>query len=367
MIKETEMISYELSEEQKIVQSTMTKFAKTALRPEARRLDDAAKIDAGVLKSLWETGIIQSQAADKGGEARSPVTNAIILEELAVADATLAVAVAAPMGYVQAISDYGSVKQRGELLESFTGDTFQAAAVAMMEPSFGSGVSKFATTANKSGAHYTLTGKKTMVPLASQCSHFLVIAESAGAVDAFIVPRDAPGVKVVAPKGTLGLRALELAEVSFDNVKVPGTMRLGEYNRADIQKIIDSARVGLSSIMTGLGRGVLEYVVPYVKERVVHGTPLGQKQKVAFDIADMHIDIDAMRWMSWKAAWQLEVKEPATKAAQLAYTYASEKVMAIADNGVQSFGGHGYVKAHPIEMWYRNARSLSMLEGIVGV
>ena len=361
------MISYELSEEQKIVQSTIGEFAKTVLRPEARRLDDASKIDAKVLKALWDTGIIQSQANDESGEARSPVTNAIILEELAAADATLAVAVAATMGYVQAINDHGSAKQRADLLKGFTGDKFQAAAVAMMEPSFSFDVSKFAATATKTGADYTLTGKKTMISLASQCSHFLVVAESDGAADAFIVPRDAPGVKVAAPKGTLGLRALELAEVTFDNVKVPGAMRLGEGNGADIQKIVDSARVGASSIMTGLSRGVLEYVVPYVKERVVHGTPLGQKQKVAFDIADMHIDIDAMRWMNWKAAWELEAKLPATKMAQLAYTYASEKVMTIADNGVQSFGGHGYVKAHPIEMWYRNARSLSVLEGVAGV
>ncbi|MDP3175413.1 MAG: acyl-CoA dehydrogenase family protein, partial [Phenylobacterium sp.] len=180
-------------------------------------------------------------------------------------------------------------------------------------------------------------------------------------------PRDASGVKVEAPKGTLGLRALELAEVSFDGVKVPASMRLGEGNGADIQKIVDSARVGLASIMAGLSRGVLEYVVPYTKERIVHGTPLAQKQKVAFDIADMKIDVDAMRWMNWKAAWELESKLPATRTAQLAYTYASQQTMQIADNGLQAFGGHGFVKAHPIEMWYRNARSLSVLEGVAGV
>jgi len=360
------MISFELSEEQKIAQSTMGEFAKAVLSPEARRIDNDSKIDAGVLKSLWETGIVQSQVSEDG-EARSPVTNAIILEELAAADASLALALASPMGYVQAIVDHGSAKQRAELLKAFTGGKFQAAAVAMMEPSFGFDVSKFATTAKKSGADFVLSGKKAMVPLASQCSHFLVIATNDGAADAFIVPRDAAGVKVAAPKGTLGLRGLELAEVSFENVKVPAAMRLGEGNGADVQKIIDSGRVGLTAVMTGLGRAVMEYTIPYVKERVVHGTPLGQKQKVAFDIADMHMDIESMRWMNWKAAWQLEAKESATKQAQLAYTYASEKVVNIADNGVQSFGGHGFVKAHPIEMWYRNARSVSVLEGAAGV
>jgi alkylation response protein AidB-like acyl-CoA dehydrogenase len=206
-----------------------------------------------------------------------------------------------------------------------------------------------------------------MVPLASRCSHFLVIAESDGAADAFIVPRDAAGVAVAEPKGTLGLRALELAEVTFDRVKVPASMRLGEGNGADIQKIIDSARVGLASILLGLSRGVMEYVIPYTKDRVVHGAPLAQKQAVAFNIADMHIDCEAMRWMTWRAAWELESRLPATKSAQLAYTYAAQQAMQIADNGLQAFGGHGFVQAHPLELWYRNARALSVLEGAVGV
>jgi len=359
------MISYELSEEQKIVRSTMNEFAKSVLRPETRRLDDASKIDAGVLGQLWATGIIQSQAGEDA--ERSPVTNAIILEELGAADASLAVAVAATLGYVGAIADQGSAKQRAELLKGFDGDSFQACAVAMMEPSFGFDVSKFATQATKSGADYVLRGKKTMVPLASSCSHFLVVAESDGAADAFIVAKDAPGVTVGAYKGTLGLRAVELCEVSFDNVKVPAAMRLGEGNGADIQKIIDSARVGLAAIMAGLSRGVMEYVIPYTKERMVHGSALAQKQTIAFNIADMHMDVEAMRWMNWKAAWALEAKQPATKQAQLAYTYASQQTMTIADNGLQAFGGHGFVRNHPIEMWYRNARSLSVLEGAVGV
>jgi len=174
-------------------------------------------------------------------------------------------------------------------------------------------------------------------------------------------------VKIAAPKGALGLRALEMAEVSFDAVRVPGSMRLGEGNGADIQRLIDSARVGISSILAGLSRGVMEYVIPYAKDRVVHGVPLAQKQAVAFNIADMHIDVEAMRWLNWRAAWELEAREPATKAAQLAYTYAGQQAMRIADNGLQAFGGHGFVQAHPLELWYRNARSLSVLEGAAGV
>jgi alkylation response protein AidB-like acyl-CoA dehydrogenase len=158
-----------------------------------------------------------------------------------------------------------------------------------------------------------------------------------------------------------------MAEVSFDNVAVSASMRLGEGDGSDIQRIIDSARVGISAILAGLSRGVMEYVIPYTKERVVHGVPLAQKQTIAFNIADMHIDVEAMRWLNWRAAWELETRQPATKTAQLAYTYAGQQAMRIADDGLQAFGGHGFVKAHPLELWYRNARSLSVLEGAAGV
>lgn len=358
------MISYELTEEQQIVRSTMGDFARDVLKPEARNKDLNGTIDGQALSALWSTGVVQMQAS---GEDRSPVTNAVILEELAAGDTAAALAVASTMGFVQAIADQGTEAQREALLADYAGDEPKIAAIAAMEPAFGSDITRLATRAEKAGDGYRLNGAKAMVPLAAKCSHFLVIAEGDGASDAFIVPADAAGVTVEAPKGTLGLRALELAEVKFDNVTVPASMRLGEGNGADVQKIVDSARTGLSAIMIGLCRGVLEHIVPYTKERVVHGTPLAQKQKVAFDIADMQIDIDAMRWMTWKAAWELETGKTATKSSQLAYTYAAQQTMVTADNGLQSMGGHGFVQEHPMEMWYRNARSVSVLEGVAGV
>lgn len=108
-------------------------------------------------------------------------------------------------------------------------------------------------------------------------------------------------------------------------------------------------------------------MVPYTKDRIVHGVPLAQKQAIAFMIADMAIEVDAMRWMVWQAAWELETKRPATKLAQLAFTFAGAQAMEIADNGVQMLGGAGFVREHPMEMWYRNARALSVFEGVGGL
>ena len=359
------MISFELSEEQNIIRSTMNRFATDVLLPEARRVDEECRIDEGLLAQLWATELVQAGAEED--MYRSPVTSAIVLEEIAGADATLALALASPMAFVQAVADHGSTRQRDEVLRSFSGPTFQAAAVVIAEPNFGFDVSNLRTVATATDDGHMLHGRKAMVPFGAKCSHFLVIAQRDNLPDAFIVPRETAGVTVSEPKGTLGLRALELTDVTFDGVRTPASMRLGEGNGADVQAIIDSARVGLAAIMTGLSRAVVNYVIPYTKERIVHGTALARKQKIAFDIADMHMEAEAMRWMTWKAAWELETKRPATKAAQLAYTYASAQTMSVADRGLQALGGHGYVTAHPIEMWYRNSRSLGVMEGLAGV
>ncbi|MBY8824333.1 acyl-CoA dehydrogenase family protein [Sphingomonas colocasiae] len=357
------MISFELTEEQEIIRSTMREISRDALSPEARRHDLDGAIGTAVLDTIWQAGIVQAQA-DR--ESRSPVSNVLVLEELAAGDASVALAVGAASGFVQAVTDQGSEAQRAVFLASLEGDRFAAGTIAAMEPDFVGDVTRPATRVLRSEDGFTLSGRKTMVPLAAQSTHFLVIADLDGASDAFIVDASATGVTIEA-RQALGLRGLGLGEVNFDGVVLPTDARLGEGNGADVQRIIDGARVGLAAAMLGLSRAVMEHIIPYTKERVVHGSPLAQKQKIAFDIADMRMETDAIRWMTWKAAWALETGLDATRLAQLAYTYAGERVMQIADNGLQSMGGHGFVEEHPMEMWYRNARSLSMLESVAGV
>ncbi len=360
------MISFELTEEQTLAQSMVQTLATSALRPAARDADDREAIPASILKQIWATGIVQSQA-DSGAGGSFATLNAILLEELAVADAAFAIAAAAPIGFLSAIASQGSQAQKDNLLPLFGGDQYRCAAVAIMEPDFAFDVSSIRTTATRTRDGYRLAGVKGLVPLAAQCSHYLVIARCEGRLEAFIVERGAKGVSVGEKKPNIGLRALETATVSFKDVELAATARLGEAAGCDVQRIIDSGRTALSAIMTGVSRGVMEFVIPYVKERVVHGAPLAQKQVIAFRLADMRIETDAMRWMTWKAASILEKGGDATKQAQLAYTYAAEQAMWIADEGVQMLGGHGYLRDNPVEMWYRNTRSISVIEGAVGV
>jgi alkylation response protein AidB-like acyl-CoA dehydrogenase len=360
------LISFELTAEQKLAHSMVQELATSTLRPAARDADDREAIPAAILDEIWSTGIIQAQAEpDDAGS--SATLNAILFEELAVADAAFAIAAAAPIGFLSAIAAQGSPAQKKNLLSLFSDDKYRCAGVAIMEPDFAFDVSALRTTATKTRDGFRLTGAKGLVPLATQCGHFLVIAQNGGAPDAFIVERNAKGVTVGEKRPNIGLRALETATVSFKDVELSAGARLGEAAGCDVQRIIDSGRTALAAIMTGISRGVMEFVIPYLKQRVVHGAPLAQKQVIAFRLADMRIETDAMRWMTWKAASILEKGGDAAKQAQLAYTYAAEQAMWIADEGVQMLGGHGYLRDNPVELWFRNARTISVLEGAVGV
>ena len=119
--------------------------------------------------------------------------------------------------------------------------------------------------------------------------------------------------------------------------------------------------------MAGLSRAVLEYCVPYAKEREAFDEPIARKQAIAFTLADMHIEIESMRWLVWKAASRLEKGLDTRREAHLARAYAAEKSMWIADNGVQVLGGHGFIREHPVELWFRSARTLGVLEGTTSV
>jgi alkylation response protein AidB-like acyl-CoA dehydrogenase len=360
------MISFALTEEQDIVCATVAGFARSVLAPAARAADEAAELPASIMSSVWKLGLTQAVAeAEADTSAQPTVLNALLLEELARGDAAVALAIAAPLGFAKAIAQQGSQRQRRELLPLFSRDEPHFSAIGHVDAGWLQGTGR-ATKAVRTEAGYHLVGAKALVPMAARCSHLLALAECDGVAEAFIVPTAQAGVRVASAQGTLGLRALAMADVAFENVFVPATMRLGENAGANVQRIIDSSRVALSAILAGLSRAVLDMALPYAKERVVHGEAIAKKQSVAFKLADMHIAIEAMRWMGLKAAAELDTETTALRSARLAQLYSADAAMRIADEGLQVFGGHGFVRDLPLELWYRNARSLSVLDGLVG-
>jgi alkylation response protein AidB-like acyl-CoA dehydrogenase len=364
------VISFKPTEEQEVVREALHTFADQEMRKIARECDEAAAIPQAFLDKSWELGLVATQIPAEyggGGEDRSPITNAIVLEELGWGDAGLAVAAVAGAGFANAIVDQGTEAQKREYLPLFCGGSFHAASLAIVEPSPVFEPSIPRTVAEPKGDRFVLSGTKSFVPLADRASHFLVVCRNNGGLDAFIVPRDAANLRIGEPDRNLGLRALPTATLELERVEVPAGARLGGAAGCDLVRLLNQSRVALAAIEVGLARGVLEYAVPYAKDRQAFGEAIAQKQAIAFKLADMHIETESMRWLVWKAASQLERGDDATRAAHHAHAYAAEQCMWIADEGVQVLGGHGFIREHPVEMWYRNARTLGVLEGTLGL
>ena len=364
------MISFELTEEQELVRDAMRNFAAEAMRPLARECDETESLPDAFLHQVWELGLTSTQIPEVyggGGEERSPVTNAIVLEELAHGDAALAIAAVAPSLFANALVDHGTEEQKQAHLPAFCGDAYHTGSLALIEPGALFDPRRLRTVAEPKGQGFVLSGAKSFVPLGDRASHFLVIARNNGDTDAFIVPRDAEGLRISETEKNLGLRALPTHGLELERVEVGPESRLGGDDGCNVRRLLDNSRAALAVVMVGLSRAVLEYCVPYAKDREAFDEPIAKKQAIAFLLAEMHIEVESSRWLAWQAASHLEKGHAVTRSAHMAYRYASEKSMWVADNGVQVLGGHGFIREHPVELWFRHARTLGVLEGTVAL
>ena len=236
--------------------------------------------------------------------------------------------------FAYAVADQGSDQQRAAYLPPLCGARFQTASLAVCEPTPAFDALAPRSTAARNGKGLVLSGTKCFVPLADRASHFLVVARHGDRLDAFIVARDAAGLTISEAEKNLGLKALSTATLILDGVRVADSDRLGGADGADVPRLLNHCRVGMAAVLNGLARGVLEYCVPYAKERVAFGEAIARKQSIAFRLAEMHMEVESMRWTIWKAAGELERGLDATRSTHLARTYAVEKAMWIADHGV---------------------------------
>jgi acyl-CoA dehydrogenase len=365
------MISFGPTEEQKAIREAMHDFAETALRPIARDCDEDSTVPEDFLEQAWQLGLTTTQIPEAFGgmgAERSPVTNAIALEELAWGDASLAVAALAPSLFANALLDHGTEDQKKRLLPDLCGERFTLGSLAVLEPRAMADAARPASEAKMAGSGFVLSGTKRLVPFADRARHLLVVARAGEGVGAFVVDRAAPGVRIAeAPEKNLGLRAVPFYTVELDRVELaPGSLLGGEHG-CDVRRLLDTSRAAIAACLVGVARAVVDYCVPYAKDRVAFDEPIARKQAVAFSLADAHTEVEAMRWLAWKAASELERGAAATKACFQAWSYAAERGLWVTDNGIQTLGGHGFIREHPVEMWFRNARTLGVLEGVLSI
>jgi alkylation response protein AidB-like acyl-CoA dehydrogenase len=248
----------------------------------------------------------------------------------------------------------------------FCGEGFKSATTALMEPRATFEPTEPATRATTDANGYILNGTKTMVPLGLDAELVLVIAQlDSGEPAAFIVEGTPRGMTRTV-ESHMGLRTAQLATLAFDNVHLDASALLGGAG-FDLQRFLDLSGIGICALAVGTCQAVLDYVKDYCNERVAFGEPIGNRQSVAFMIADIAIELEAMRLMTWRAASRAEQGQEFHQQAYLAKLFCAEQAMKIGTDGVQLLGGHGFCREHPVEMWYRNLRAIAILDGVAGV
>ena len=356
-------------EDQQMILETVNEFAEEILRPAARDADDAASYPPDLIAKAAELGITAINIPeDFDGIAahRSTVTNALVAEALAYGDMGLALPILAPGGVASALTHWGSADQQATYLKEFAGDHVPQACVAIAEPHALFDPTALKTTAVRTPSGYRLNGVKSLVPAAADAELFIVGAQLGGKPTLFIVESATPGLTVRADP-SMGIRAAALGRVELTNVSVPLSARLGEDDAADADysEVIALARLGWAALAVGTSHAVLDHVMPYIKERQAFGEPIAHRQAVAFMTANIAIELDGLRLITWRGAARAEQGLPFAREAALAKRLGADKGMQIGLDGVQLLGGHGYTKEHPVERWYRDLRAIGLAEGVV--
>jgi alkylation response protein AidB-like acyl-CoA dehydrogenase len=356
-------------DDQKLIIETVDDFAKEVLRPAAHDADEAAAYPQDLIAKAAELGITAINIPeDFDGIAahRSSVTNILVAEALAYGDMGLALPILAPGGVASALTHWGSADQQATYLNEFAGENVPQACVAIAEPHPLFDPTRLKTTATRTPSGYRLDGIKSLVPAAADAELFVIGAQLNGKPALFVVESSAKGLTVKADP-SMGIRAAALGQVELSGVAVPVHARLGEEEAtdADYSEAIALSRLGWAALAVGTSHAVLDYVVPYVKEREAFGEPIARRQAVAFMCANIAIELDGLRLITWRGAARAEQGLAFTREAALAKRLGADKGMQIGLDGVQLLGGHGYTKEHPVERWYRDLRAIGVAEGVV--
>lgn len=354
------------TEEQQMLVEAVASFASEQLRPAALDADSACRAPVALLAQAATLGIgLMAIPEDFGGAGaeRSPVTQALVAEAMAKGDLGLAVACLAPNAVGTALALWGDAEQQARYLPSFCSDHPPPAALAVQEPRPLFDPFELQTTAKVVGEHYVLDGVKSLVPLAAQAELFVIAAQLEDHGPAlFLVESRTEGL-AIEPEPAMGLRAAATGRVVLQGVKLKGEALLGDGTAEVYADCIALGRIAWSALATGCARAALDHLIPYVNERKAFGEPISHRQSVAFAIANIAIELEGMRLLMLRAASRAERGESYAREAALAKQFCADKGVAIGSEAVQLLGGHGFVKEHPAERWYRDLRAIGLVEG----
>jgi alkylation response protein AidB-like acyl-CoA dehydrogenase len=364
------MISFTPSEEQQLIIDTVRRYAVDRMRPAAYEADEKRAIPSDIIARGWDLGLLPSAIPEQYGgfgETHQALTGVLAAEELGYGDLSMALYLMTPNLFAIPILHFGTEEQKERWLPRTVEGGFAPYTAALIEPRWSFDPHALHTVAEREGNIYEITGHKALVPLGADAQAFLVYARENDTTQAFIIERGTEGLAVLERESFMGIRALPTYELRLDDVHVPASCRLGGDHGIDIDALMNYSRVALAALAVGVARGAFEYARDYAKQREAFGKPIAQNQAIAFMLAEMAIEIEAARLMTYEAAWHLDKGHNATQSASLAKAYADEMALMVTDRAVQILGGHGYIREHPVERWLRNGRGFSTFLGLAMV
>lgn len=364
-------MDFQLTEEQQMMQRMVRDFAEKEIRPIAQEMDASGQFPWEVIRKMGGLGLLGLPVPEEyGGCGADTITYAIAVEEISRVSGSVGITLSAHTSLgLDLIYRFGTEEQKHKYLPSLAAGK-GLAAFGLTEPEAGSDAAAVKTTAVLDGEQWVINGQKTFITSGSIADVVIVAAvtdKSAGSrgISNFIVEKDTPGFRPGRDEEKMGLKGSVTSQLFFEDCRVPKENLLGQPGEGIKQFLItlDGGRISIGAMAVGLAQGALEAAVKYSKERVQFGQPIARFQAIQWMIADMATEIEAARWMVYRAAWLKDQGVRFTKEAAMAKLYASEAAERACFKAIQIHGGYGYVREYDVERIYRDNRLMTIGEG----
>ncbi|GAA2821049.1 acyl-CoA dehydrogenase family protein [Kitasatospora sp. CM 4170] len=368
-------MNLELSEEQTAVRDLAASFTDREIAPHAAAWDRAESVDRAIIGRLGKLGFLGLTLPEEyGGSGGDHLAYCLVLEELGRGDSAVRGIVSVSLGLVgKSINGYGTEEQKREWLPRLTSGE-ALGCFALTEPGTGSDAANLTTRAVRDGGDWLISGSKMFITNGTWADVALVFARTGGSdpeqqghrgVTAFLVPTGLPGFTRTEIHGKLGLRGQATAELAFDDVRVPDSARLGEVGKGFTVAMaaLAKGRMSVAAGCVGIARACLDAAVRYAGEREQFGKPIASHQLVQELLADIAVDVEASRLLTWKVADHIDRGLPFATESSVAKLYASEAAVRAANNALQVFGGYGFIDEYPVGKYLRDARVMTLYEG----
>ncbi len=360
----------QLTEEERMFFANVRKFAQETIAPAVRTMDDEQQFAPGLVKKLFELGLMGIEIPEAlGGAGGSFFDSVLAIEAIATVDPAVAVLVDVHNTLVvNAIQRWASEEQKQKWLPKLAADS--ASAYALSEAGSGSDAFALQTRAERVDGGYRLSGRKLWISNAKEAGVFLVFATldpSAGyrGITAFLVEKDAPGFSVGRKEDKMGIRASSTCELLLDGCVIPSANLLGEEGKGYKIAIesLNEGRIGIGAQMLGLAEGAWGHAAKYARERKQFGKPIAEFQAVQFTLAEMATEIEAAKLMVYNAARLKDAGQSYVREAAMTKYFTSQVAERVASQCVEVFGGNGFVRDYPAEKYYRDAKVGKIYEG----